>query len=133
MPATRRLHGGAPRGSTHTLPPPTGVGAQQVPGEQWPACKSSSPWSGGDTLRGQRAHVILRLSGEGTPSLSPVSSTFWQGVGIGGLREQEQARGASLWSRQVSSTRCPVSPANLVAVGGFPDLTQDKARHEALR
>ena len=113
-----------PRGaSTHTLPLPTGVGAQQVPGEQWPACNSSSPRSGGDALRGQRAHVILRLSGGDT---QPVPRPALPGRGwVSEARGHESGHsGASLWSREVSSSQCPVSPGNPVAVGGFPDLTR---------
>lgn len=82
-----------PRGaSTHTLPLPTGVGAQQVPGEQWPACNSSSPRSGGDALRGQRAHVILRLSGGDTQPQSRVQH-FLAG---GGYRRPEDTRAGTV-------------------------------------
>ena len=120
---------GPGRNSTHTFPPATAVGAQQVPGEQWPACNSSSPWSGGDALRGQRDSCYTEILREGSTQPQPRVQRF-PAEGRGWISEVRgngsRQSGPAPWSREVSSSLCPVSPGNLMAEGAFPDLTRDE-------
>ena len=120
---------GPERNSNHTFPPTSAVGAQQAPGEQWPACNSSSPWSGGHALRGQRDSRYTEILREGSTQPQPRVQHFPAG-GRGWISEVQgngsRQSGPAPWSREVSSSLCPVSPGNLMAVGGLPGPHQGR-------